>query len=57
MGLFLQIIGLLILLISLIFSIFAIVNGFSSTVSVVLVVFGGLLVRIGRKIYNNNHKL
>lgn len=53
MGLLLQIIGVLITVVSLIFSIIAIINGTFSNISVALVIFGGILVRLGRKIYNN----
>ena len=53
MGLLLQIIGVLILIISLGISISAIINGTSGSFVVVLVLIGGFLVRLGRKIHNN----
>ena len=56
MGLLLQIVGVIITVASLIYSIVAIVNGTSSTISIILLVAGGILVRIGRKIYNNGRK-
>ena len=56
MGLLLQIVGVIITIASLIYSIVAIVNGTSSSIAIVLLVAGGLLVRIGRKIYNNGRK-
>lgn len=56
MGLILQIIGVLISLGSLIYSIIAIVNGTSTTISIILLVVGATLVRLGRKIYNDGRK-
>lgn len=56
MGLLLQIVGVIITIASLIYSIVAIVNGTSSSIAIILLVAGGLLVRIVRKIYNNGRK-
>ena len=56
MGLLLQNVGVIITIASLIYSIVAIVNGTSSSIAIILLVAGGLLVRIGRKIYNNGRK-
>ena len=56
MGLLLQIIGVLVTIASLVFSIMAIINGTSTSIPVLLVLVGGMLVRIGRKIYNNDRK-
>ena len=53
MGVLLQIIGVLILIASLIYSIIAIINGTPKTIAIVLLIVGGSLIRIGRDIYNN----
>lgn len=53
MGLALQIIGVVVTLVSLIYSITAIIKGTSSSIAIILVIIGGVLIRIGRKIYRN----
>ena len=56
MGLLLQIFGVLILVVSFIFSIIAIINGTSKSIGVFLLVVGALMVKIGRIIYSNTRK-
>ena len=56
MGIALQIIGVLILIISLVFSILAILNKAQSVIPVLLLIVGGTMIRIGREIYKNNKK-
>lgn len=51
MGVALQILGVLFLIAALIFGIIAIVNKSSATLTVVLLVVGGALIRIGRKMH------
>lgn len=56
MGLLLQLIGIIISLVSVVFSIIAIVNGTRPTIALIFVIVGGSLVRIGRKIHNDDRK-
>lgn len=49
MGVALQIIGVLFIIAALVFGIIAIINKSSATLTVALLVIGGALVRIGRK--------
>lgn len=56
MGIALQIIGVLILIISLVFSILTILNKAQSVIPVLLLIVGGTMIRIGREIYKNNKK-
>ncbi len=53
MGLLLQIIGVIILIVSLIYGIFSIMSGNSKSLVLILLVIGTSLVRIGRDIYKN----
>lgn len=56
MGLLLQLIGIIISLVSVVFSIIAIVNGTRPTIALIFVIVGASLVRIGRKIHNDDRK-
>ena len=50
MGVALQIIGVLFIIAALVFGIIAIINKSSATLTVVRLVIGGSLIRVGRKI-------
>lgn len=56
MGLLLQILGVIALIVSLVGSIIAIVNGTSKTVAILMLVVGASLIKIGKAIYSNNRK-
>lgn len=51
MGVALRIIGVLFIIVALVFGIIAIVNKSSATLTVVLLVIGGTLIRVGRKMH------
>lgn len=56
MGLILQIMGVLVSILSLMYSITAIINGTPKTIAFVLLIIGGSMVRIGRDIHKNSKR-
>ena len=53
MGLLLQIIGVISLIVSLVYSIISISSGSFNSLAIVFLVSGSSLIRIGRSIYNS----
>ena len=56
MGLAFQIIGVLLVIVSLICSVISIIDGSSKTIGIVLLIGGYSLIKIGRKMYRNTKR-